>query len=47
MLNDGWMGLGFYVRFNSVSVIAGRWKGGHENLCAVKRRLGSTDQATP
>ena len=29
---------GFYVLFNSIS---GRWKGEHERLCAMKRRLGS------
>ena len=27
--------------FNSISVISGRWKGEHERLCAMKRRLGS------
>ena len=31
--------LGFYV--NSISVISRRWKGEHERLCAMKRRLGS------
>ena len=28
--------LGFYVPFNSISVISGRWKGEHESLCAMK-----------
>ena len=29
-----WMDeLGFYIRFNSNSVISGRWKGEHERLC--------------
>ena len=28
--------LGFYVPFNSISVISGRWKGEHERLCAIK-----------
>ena len=27
--------------FNSISVISRRWKGEHEMLCAMKRRLGS------
>ena len=36
---NGWMDeLGFY---NSISVISRRWKGEHEKLCAMKRRLGS------
>ena len=39
---NGWMDeLRFNVPFNSISFIAGRWKGEHEKLCAVKRRLGS------
>ena len=33
--------LGFYVPFNSISVISERWKGDYERLCAIKRRLGS------
>ena len=33
--------LGFYVPFNSISVILGQWKGEHERLCEMKRRLGS------
>ena len=40
---DGWMD--GWVRvlrpFNSISVISRRWKGEHERLCAMKRRLGS------
>ena len=39
---DRWMDeLVFYVPFNTISVISRRWKGGHERVCAVKRRLGS------
>ena len=34
--SDGWMSSGFYVPFNSISVISGRWKGEHERLCAMK-----------
>ena len=37
--------LGFYV--NSISVISRRWKGKHERLCAMKRRLGSGKISTP
>ena len=38
----GWMDeLGFYVPFNSISVISRRWKCEYEILCAMKRRLGS------
>ena len=33
--------LGFYVPFNSISVISRRWKGDYERLCTMKRRLGS------
>ena len=33
--------LGFYAHFKSGSVISGRWKGEHEILWAMKRRLGS------
>ena len=37
---DGWMDdLRFYVLFNSVSVISGRWAGDNERLCAMKPRL--------
>ena len=32
--------LGFYVSFNSISVISEGWKGEHERLCAM-RLLGS------
>ena len=38
-LMDGW--IRFYVPFNSISVISGRWKGEHERLCAMKCCLGS------
>ena len=38
---DGRIGQGFYVPFNSISVISGRWKGEHERLCAMKHRLDS------
>ena len=31
---------GFYIPFNSISVISGWWKGEHERLCAMKRHLG-------
>ena len=34
--SDGWMSLGFYVPFKSISVISGRWKGELERLCAMK-----------
>ena len=33
--------LRFNVPFNSISFISGRWKGEHEKLCAMNRRLGS------
>ena len=36
---DGWVKV--LHPFNSISVISRRWKGEHERLCAVKRRLGS------
>ena len=32
--------LGFYVTFNNISVMSGRWKGEHERFCAMKRSLG-------
>ena len=32
-------GLRFYVLFNSISVISGRWKGYNERLCATEPRL--------
>ena len=31
--------LRFYVFFNSISVILGRWTGGNERLCAMESRL--------
>ena len=47
---DGWMDdLGFYVLFNSISVISGRWAGDNERLCAMgpllrlKRTLSQAD----
>ena len=39
--------LGFYVPFNSISVISGRWKGEHERFCAMKRRFGSGRVSPP
>ena len=37
---DGWMDdMRFYVLFNSISVISGRWKVDNERLCAMKLRL--------
>ena len=37
---DGWMNdLLFYVLFNSISVIWGRWAGDNERLCAMEPRL--------
>ena len=36
---DGWVSV--LRPFNSISVISRRWKGEHERLCAMKRRLGS------
>ena len=36
---DGWVRV--LHPFNSISVISRRWKGEHERLCAIKRRLGS------
>ena len=33
--------LGFYVSFNSISVISEGWNGEHKKLCAMKRFLGS------
>ena len=35
---DGWVRV--LHPFNSISVISRRWKGEHERLCAMKRRLG-------
>ena len=37
---DGWMNdLRFYVLFNSISVISGRWEVDNERLCAMELRL--------
>ena len=36
---DGWVSV--LRPFNSISVISRWWKGEHERLCAMKRRLGS------
>ena len=37
---DGWMDdMRFYVLFNSISVISGRWKVDNGRLCAMKLRL--------
>ena len=36
---NGWVRV--LRHFNSISVISRRWKGEHERLCAMKRRLGS------
>ena len=33
---------GFYVSFNSISVISEGYKGEHERLCAMKRLLGTS-----
>ena len=38
---DAWMDERVLRPFNSISVISRRWKGEHERLCAMKRRLGS------
>ena len=38
-LMDGWVRV--LHPFKSISVISRRWKGEHERLCAMKRRLGS------
>ena len=44
----GWIDeLGFYVPFNSISVILRRWKGEHERLWVMKRRLGSERISPP
>ena len=42
---DGWVRV--LRPFNSISVISRRWKGEHERLCAMKRRLGSGRIAPP
>ena len=40
LLFDGWMDdLRFYVLFNSISVISGRWADDNERLCAMEPRL--------
>ena len=40
MTLDGWMDdLRFYVLFNSISVISGRWADDNERLCAMEPRL--------
>ena len=39
LLMDGWIRV--LHPLNSISVILRRWKGEHERLCAMKRRLGS------
>ena len=37
---DGWMDdLQFYVLFNSITVISGRWEVDNERLCAMELRL--------
>ena len=47
-LTDGWMDeLGVYVPFNNISVISRRWKGEHERLSAMKRRLSSGKISPP
>ena len=40
-------GLGFLCPFNSSSVIPRRWKGEHERLYTMKRRLGSERISPP
>ena len=42
---DGWIRV--LRPFNSISVISRRWKGEHERLCAMKRRLGSRRMSPP
>ena len=38
--HDGWMDdLRFYVLFNSISVISGRWADDNDRLCAMELRL--------
>ena len=44
-LDDGWVRV--LRPFNSISVISRRWKGEHERLCAMKRRLGSRRISPP
>ena len=39
-IEDGWMNdLRFYILFNSVSVISGRWEVDNERLCAMELHL--------
>ena len=39
-LRDGWIDdMQFYVLFNNISVISGRWVDDHEMLCAMEPRL--------
>ena len=38
-MDDGWVRV--LRPYNSISVISRQWKGEHERLCAMKRRLGS------
>ena len=39
-LTDGWMdNLQFYILFNSISVISGRWANVNERQCAMEHRL--------
>ena len=42
---DGWVRV--LRPFNSISAISRRWKGEHERLCAMKRRLGSRGISPP
>ena len=40
IVGDSWMDdLGFYILFNSISVISGRWDDDNERLCAMEPRL--------
>ena len=40
IIKDRWMdALRFYVLFNSVSLISGRWKVDNERMCAMELRL--------
>ena len=37
---DGWMdNMRFYIIFNSISVISGRWANDNERQCAMEHRL--------
>ena len=39
-LMDGWMdNMRFYIIFNSISVISGRWANDNERQCAMEHRL--------